>query len=211
MAEVFQPEQYVPDYEDASDVEHPHMETHWVHPKQPGSELGYAEDTIIVSIATDLVHDDEAHGVGGFYYGPGNAWNSTAHCTHQDRVSLQWISMLVSNRMLKEIALIKGPCNQVCAHTHIPSGRLRRVIIKTDSDFLAEFMTRVGMIWLRRNNYITSYGEPLQARLFLAQIVSLIEALKADGIDVLFWHVSEEENVEARQKLEEALFTPSCH
>jgi ribonuclease HI len=82
---------------------------------------------------------------------------------------------------------------RVCAG---PSRRLRRVVIKADSEYLVKSMTDWVEKW-RDNGYENCRGLPVTNADMFRHIDAAIFELNRLGVEVQFWHVRREENREA--------------
>lgn len=210
MAKPFDPNEYVTGYQEASDVEH--VQGEWTHPKDTtGSTDGYAKDAIIIGITGGEIFYYEGRPSSSFsvYLGPNNPWNwqsrvdshvplgpndspprsfrglTTSSVPHfWDR---QQTSLLVRTLMLG-----------------IHGTPVRRVIIKSDSVFLAEVMSMEGVLALQANNWIGSDGMGSVNPLMLCFFLRTILRLDRLGLEIRFWRVSKDENREACRMSDEA-------
>lgn len=85
-----------------------------------------------------------------------------------------------------------------------PMRRLRRVVIKGDSEYLVKGMT----VWInrwRRNGYIGVEGKPVKNQDLYRLLDEQVEKLEAMGVEVQFWWVGRENNTMADRLAEAAL------
>lgn len=82
--------------------------------------------------------------------------------------------------------------------------RLRKVIIKADSEYLVKGMTEWVFKW-EANGYWTSKGTPVTNSALFRQLHGLIRNLNAFDVEVLFWHVPRSRNKEAVELAGKAL------
>ncbi|KAK8005879.1 hypothetical protein PG991_012176 [Apiospora marii] len=74
---------------------------------------------------------------------------------------------------------------------------LKRVILKTDSNYLVSNMTQWTLRWYD-NGFTTARGLPVANRDLFEQLAACILHLETTkGIEVLFWHVRREQNRDA--------------
>ncbi|CZR35881.1 uncharacterized protein FPRO_03859 [Fusarium proliferatum ET1] len=73
---------------------------------------------------------------------------------------------------------------------------LHKVIIKADSEYLVKGMTEWVFKW-EVNGYKNAKRDPVKNSTLFQKLQSLIEALNASNVEVLFWHVPREMNKEA--------------
>ncbi|CAJ2505468.1 Uu.00g128620.m01.CDS01 [Anthostomella pinea] len=155
MARLFNPKEYVPDYEKASDLEH--IQGKYVHPKVTGLADGHAKDEIIIVIAGKVSRNGGSrYGAGGVFFGPGSDLNRPILHLYDD-ANAQDARMKAFNLkhwqssppMFQDTPTINGT----------PAELLKKVIFKSESDFLAEVMTVEGLAAIKDRGGKTSYGE----------------------------------------------------
>ncbi|EXK24200.1 hypothetical protein FOMG_19065 [Fusarium oxysporum f. sp. melonis 26406] len=73
---------------------------------------------------------------------------------------------------------------------------LHKVVIKADSEYLVKGMTEWVFKW-EVNGYKNAKRDPVKNSTLFQKLQSLIEALNASNVEVLFWHVPREMNKEA--------------
>ncbi|KAI7191516.1 hypothetical protein KC343_g11696, partial [Hortaea werneckii] len=77
-----------------------------------------------------------------------------------------------------------------------PMRELSRVVIKTDSAYLVNVMTKRVLKW-RLNDYTNCKGLPVGNAPFVRQLEAEVQALHELDVGVKFWRVRREENREA--------------
>ncbi|KAI0011850.1 hypothetical protein F4779DRAFT_160063 [Xylariaceae sp. FL0662B] len=210
MAAPFNPNKYVPDYQRVSDLEH--VDGIWVRPKVTGREKGYAEDEIIIALAGELSHNGgKQHGAGGVYLGPENEWNKIIHYLFEDSNG-KTTQLNAAHEAIEKSWTICNLQRVNPQSAFSASSPPKRIIIKSDSNFLAEAMTSAGISALKARGWETLDGE--EVRLEDRETVERIEPRMAEvtesGPEVFFWHVSKEENSDAYKMAEYAYMAEPC-
>lgn len=218
MSDVFQPQNYIRAYEEASDAEH--VEGAWVHPKLPNrleayAQGTYAQDTAIVALSATTVNlGVRSYGVGACYFGPGHRRNKHVHFhENDDEVTHQLINVAVAKAALHAVGSMKqgsGPGSQRLVHG-INTTELNRIVFKVHSPFMAELLTKDGRVNMRRPGWTSSCGKELQEPEWTDAIEDEVDRLEALGLKILVWHVSEEENAEVAMVMDGAMWEIGCY
>ncbi|KAI1074369.1 hypothetical protein F5B20DRAFT_586384 [Whalleya microplaca] len=210
MMEQFDPKNYVPAYQKASDLEH--VKGMWVHPKVAGTDQGYAKDEIIVAIAGKPSYNGEKlHGASSIYFGPENGWSESIHLAYEETTGHK-SQICAVRKAIDKTWIICNACQifTPILINDISSTFLKRIIIKFDSHFLAEAMTPVGFRTMKEKSWRKSHGEAVGLREAVERMEPRIEELEQAGVEVFFWHVSKEENSEAHGMADEAYKAQLC-
>ncbi|RYP68317.1 hypothetical protein DL769_005541 [Monosporascus sp. CRB-8-3] len=173
MAYEFRANELVPGYQKASDVEH--VEGEFVHPKKVGAIGGYIKKAIIVAIAGKLSDNGgEQHGAGSVYFGPGSDWNKGIHIIWKNANAQDAQAHAVSHafeaaRTLKLAPRVGFP---------MKGSQITQLIIKTDSDFLADVVTSSGMEAIMAKDRKSASGGSVK-ELFVDPMLREIKELNA--------------------------------
>ena len=88
--------------------------------------------------------------------------------------------------------------------TLILDGKIRQIVIKSDSAYLVNSMVTYVETW-RDNNYKTSRGTPVVNEDLLRRLDMYVDCLEKMGVDVRFWHVPRAQNKQADKLANAAL------
>ncbi|KAI2620596.1 hypothetical protein GGR54DRAFT_639628 [Hypoxylon sp. NC1633] len=196
MAKRFNPRQYVPSYEKANDLEH--VVGTWVHPKTIQTPSGYAEDEVIVSITGIISPKGGMRGVRGEHYGPGNELNNYSHQQFED-ISGEKVELSAACHTLWGIWAMRD-----MTINNISGSDVKRVIIKSDSDFLSETLAGPGFESVK----LIGSRIPSDIEWSIHRFRRTVPELEKRGVEIFFWHVQEEDNQLVRLTAE-AVTAPS--
>ncbi|KAI7231533.1 hypothetical protein KC330_g6377 [Hortaea werneckii] len=157
-------------------------------------------DTVIIAVdgacRGNGTRDAEAS-YGVFFHRDNHSWNESFALpdnfkTNQQAELRAALEGLLSAKNLR--LLNTNLCGK--ARRPGPMRELSHVVIKTDSAYLFNAMTKWVFKW-RNNDYINCRGRPVTNASLFKQLEAEIQALHKLNVGVQFWHVRREENREA--------------
>jgi ribonuclease HI len=163
--------------------------------------LTYHQDAIIVAVDGACRNNGRPFaraGAGVYFHRANWRWNKAVVLEDEYNTS-QRAELFACSLALRLVKTLRGgnPVGRhrlrVCAG---PSRRLRRVVIKADSEYLVKAMTDWINKW-RTNGYENCRGLPVTNADMFKHLDHTINELNAMDVQVEFWHVRREENREA--------------
>ncbi|KAI1111130.1 ribonuclease H-like domain-containing protein [Nemania sp. NC0429] len=198
MAARFYPEQYVGRALDADEsVEVPMVLTH-LH----GDEF----HSFIVAVDGACRNNGQpgARAALGVFFRDGCRWNKSEMLTASNTTS-QRAELCAALRALQ---IVHDPVAEEWEHSITTGKALKRVIVKSDSNYLVQGMTEWISEWLD-NGFTNSRSGPVENQDLFKELWGLVQRMgRQKGIEVLFWKVPREENADADGLANAALDDP---
>lgn len=188
---------YGPDI-NISDIEVPSVQT-WTYVACPGIFRGQRAaytDSIIVAV------DGACRGNGtpssrascGVFFGANSVYNkqTVLPSTYATNQKAELMACIIA---LKRVFEIQRECFE---------GSLRKVVIKTDSSYLVRGMTDWIFKW-KQNGFTNLRGGTVMNTALFKELEQFVLLLKAENVEILFWHVPRAYNQQADQLANNAL------
>ncbi|KAI0966875.1 ribonuclease H-like domain-containing protein [Xylaria arbuscula] len=139
----------------------------------------------------------------GVFFRAGSSWNKAEKLTLRDTTS-QRAELCAALRALK---IVYDSIAHEWQHSITAGSALKRVIIKSDSNYLVQGMTEHIVKW-RSNGFLNARSQPVQNQELIKEIWQLIKRLQQQKkIRVLFWKVARQDNANADRLANLALDT----
>ncbi|KAI7348036.1 hypothetical protein KC320_g6861 [Hortaea werneckii] len=157
-------------------------------------------DTVIIAVDGACRDNGKPYakaGYGVFFHRDNHPWNECKKLANAVNTSQQaeLAAGLIGLRRAKRLTLLNTDrCDR--PRRPGPMRKLRRVIIKADSAYLVNAMTKWVFKW-RNNNYTNCRGRPVKNAALFRKLDAELQELAELGVHVQFLHVRREQNREA--------------
>ncbi|GAQ44009.1 hypothetical protein AtubIFM54640_001367 [Aspergillus tubingensis] len=208
----FRPEESYPEHFSLSDIEVPSGDM--VFLACPGSErkcphCGYHahhSGSIVIAIDGACRNNGKsgARASIGVYHGPDHGWNGSARLSMELRQTNHVAELAACERALTDAWTIQKEWDDIGEEIEGDKGRLYRVVIKSDSEYVVRGMTEWIYKW-KANGWVNTKGLPVTNREHFDRVDSIVESLEKEQVIVQFWHVPREYNQEADKLATSAL------
>ncbi|KAI1304834.1 ribonuclease H-like domain-containing protein [Xylaria venustula] len=129
----------------------------------------------------------------GVFFCAGSSWNKAERLPLRDTTS-QRAELCAALRALK---IVYDSIAREWQHNITAGHALKRVIIKSDSNYLVQGMTEYIVKW-RSNGFLNARSQPVQNQELIKELWQLIKRLQQQRkIKVLFWKVARQDNASA--------------
>lgn len=129
----------------------------------------------------------------GIFFGEGSPWNRSELLPLCDATSQRAELCAV----LRTLELLRDQISYIWSRAVTAQKNLNRVIIKSDSDYMVQSMTRYINKWVE-NDYTNARGQPVHNQDLFKKIMAMIHKLDEEkNTKVLFWGVGRKYNQEA--------------
>ncbi|KAI6915048.1 hypothetical protein KC318_g124 [Hortaea werneckii] len=157
-------------------------------------------DTVIIAVDGACRDNGKPYakaGYGVFFHRDNHSWNECKILFNAAKTSqkAELTAGLIGLRRAKRLTLLN---TDHCGKTRRPGPmrKLRRVIIKADSAYLVNAMTKWVFKW-RNNNYTSCRGRPVRNASLFRKLDAEVQELAELNVYVQFLHVRREQNREA--------------
>ncbi|OJI88860.1 hypothetical protein ASPTUDRAFT_60667 [Aspergillus tubingensis CBS 134.48] len=200
----FRPEESYPEHFSLSDIEVPSGDM--VFLACPRSEQNHHLGSVVIAIDGACRNNgrDGARASIGVYHGPDHEWNESARLSPELRQTNQVAELAACERALIDACTIQEEWDDIAEQIEGDKGRLYRVVIKSDSEYVVRGMTEWIYKW-KANGWVNAKGLPVTNREQFDRIDSIVEFLENKQVIVQFWHVPREYNQEADKLATSAL------